>query len=331
MRKVIFLIPLLLVSLNVFAQTSISYQQQAWDLGNNLSQAALLNATSNDSGLIERTFASAKANAKNLKIALPELPAKTGDKTKDGAAALIYLMRTTGMPIMKILSEDFGAKHAALFELAFKTNLLLIMPDGEEGAAVVGVINKRYETAGLPAAVFSDLTGLIARNANYDEIKKEIFYLQKFVPLFAAANEFSENGEILYERKEYAKSAAEFSKALQISPTEPTFYYLRARAYMRDNKCAEAIADYTKVIQFAQTEKDKTNLPTVYHNRGLCHAISKRYSQGLTDLNMSIKLKPEYASAYKIRSLIHKEMGNAKLADADSQRAEKLQPGIMKN
>lgn len=334
MRKIIFLILLLSsVSLNVFAQASISYRQQAWDLGNNLSLAALLNAGSNDSGLVGRTFTSAKTNAKNLKITLPELPAKTGDKIKDNAAALYYLLNTTGTPIMKILTESFGAGHAALFELAFKTNILILLydPDGKETAAIVGVIDKRYATAGLPSSTFSELKRLIAARSATEEIKKEIFTLQKLVPLFVATGEFSENGELLYERKEYARSASEFSKALEISPTEPQFYYLRARSYMQDNKCAEAIADYTKVIKFAQSDKEKSNLPTVYHNRGLCHALTKRLPLALTDLNMSIKLKPEYASAYKIRSLVYKQMGNSKLAAADSQKAESLQPGIMKN
>ena len=333
MRKIIFLMLLLLsCSLNGFAQTPVSYQQQAWELGNNLSLAALLNAASNDSGLVGRALASAKMNAKNLKINLPELPAKTGDKIKDNAAALYYLLNTTGMPIMKILTETFGAKHAALFELACKTNILILLydPDGKETAAILGVIDKRHNAAGLPSSTFSGLKRLIAARSGSEEIKKEIFTLQKFVPLFVAAGEFSENGELLYERKEYARSAGEFSKALAISPTEPQFYYLRARSYMQDNKCAEAIADYTKVIQLAQSEKEKSNLPAVYHNRGLCRALTRKFPLALTDLSMSIKLKPEYASAYKIRSLVYKQMGNPKLAAADSQKAESLQPGIMK-
>jgi tetratricopeptide (TPR) repeat protein len=334
MRKIIFLILLLLsTALSGFAQASVSYQQQAWDLGNNLSLAALLNAASSDSGLVGRTFTSAKINAKNLKINLPELPLKTGDKIKDNAAALSYLLNTTGMPIMKILTDTLGAKHAALFELAFKTNILILLydPDGKETAAIVGVIDKRHNTAGLPSSTFSELKRLIAARSGSEVIKKEVFALQKLVPLFVAAGEYSENGELLYQRKEYARSAGEISRALEISPTEPQFYYLRARSYMQDSKYAEAIADYTKVIQFARSEKEKSNLPTVYHNRGLCHALTKRLPLALTDLNMSIKLKPEYASAYRIRSLVHKQMGNPKLAAADSQKAESLQPGIMQN
>lgn len=332
MKKIFFLISLLLsVTLVVAAQTAapVSYQQQAWELGNNLSRAALLNATTDDIALNGRTFELAKTNARNLKIILPELPARTGDKAKDNAEALYYLLNSTGMPIMKILTKNLGVKHAALFELAFKTNLLLLMSDGKEAQAIANVINKRHDTAGLPAAVFQDLIRLIENQASYDQIKKEVFNLQKLVPLFVAANEFSENGENLYAQKNYAASAAEFSKAMQILPNEPKYYFLRARAYLQGSRYAEAIADYTKVIQYAQSDSDKRNLSLVYHNRGLCYALSKKYAQALPDLNMAIKLNPSYASAYKVRSLVYRQTGNPKLAAADYQTAESLQPGIM--
>ncbi len=331
MRKILFLIILLLsVNFSVFAQTAVSYQQQSWELGNNLSRAALLNATTDDAALTERTFALAKTNAKNLKIVLPELPARTGDKIKDNAAALYYLLNTTGMPIIKIQSEkNLGAKQSALFELAFKTNILLLFPNGKEAQAIVDVINKRFETAGLTAYTFAELTRLVTGGATYEQIKKEIFDLQKLVPMFVAVSEFSKNGEILYAAEDYAGSAAQFSSALEILPDEPKFFFLRARTYMQGSKYAEAIADYTKVIRFAQSVEGKKDLPTAYHNRGLCYALTKRYALALTDLNVAIKLNPQYASAYKMRSMVYKQTGNLKLATADYQKAESLQPGIM--
>ncbi|HUR96620.1 MAG TPA: tetratricopeptide repeat protein [Pyrinomonadaceae bacterium] len=329
--KRILLITVLLVSahLSIFSQAAISYRQQAWELGNNLSRAALVNAMSDDVALAGRTFASAEANALRLKIRLPKLPAKTNDKIKDQAAALNYLLNVTGAPGVRILGQDFGPAHAALFELAFKINLLLMLPDGKEGKAIVDVINKRYEAAGLTPETFSALTMLVSTGAPFEEIKKEVFSVQKVTPLFVAVNEFTENGEAYYAQKDYARSAAEFSNALGISPEEPKFLYLRARANMQSSKFAEAIADYSKAIQFTQSAQEKRNLPVIYHNRGLCYALTKRYAQALPDLTTAIRLKPEYASAYKIRSMVHTQMGSIKLAAADRQQAETLQPGIM--
>ncbi len=310
--------------------SAVSYRQQAWELGNNLSRAALANAMSGDAGLTAAVFSSAEANAKNLKIRLPQLPARTGDKIEDHAAALNYLLNAAGMPIMKILYENSGAKHAALFELAFKTNILLMMPDGKEAQAIVGVIDRRYQAAGLSADVFAGLKRLIENRASYDEIKKEIFDLQKVVPMFVAVGEFSENGEMFYAQKNYAASIGQFSQALRISPDEPKFFFMRARSSMQNNRFAEAIGDYTQAIRFSETASEKKNFPVIYHNRGLCYALSKKYAQALTDLNQAIKLNPGYASAYKTRSLVYKQTGKPQLAAADYQKAENLQPGIMK-
>lgn len=332
MKKVFILISLILSAHFIAAaQTAavVSLREQSWSLGKNLSNAALVNSMSDDAALVNTSFSAAQANARNLRIKLPPLPAKTGDKIQDQAAAVSYLLNTTGQPIMKILNEDLGATHAALFELAFKMNLLLLFSDGKEAQAIVSVIDKRQAAAGLTPEVFADLKALIISQSSYKEIKEEIFKLQRLVPMFVAVGEYSDNGEALYAQKNYAGSAAQFSQALQISPEEPKFFFLRARAYMQGSRYPEAIADYTKVIQYAQSAPEQKNLPIVYHNRGLCYALSKRYAQALPDLNMAIKLNPAYASAYKIRSLVYKQTGSIKLANADYQRAESLQPGIM--
>ncbi len=334
MKRGILLFSLLIfgTAFSVSAQTAVSFKQQAWDLGTKLSQATFSNSLLNDPALTRRTFTEAKTNAKNLGIVLPDLPSKTQDKVEDNAEALYYLINTTGKPIIGILTEDFGAEHAALFEISLKTNILLLLyePDSEETAAIVNVIKNRRTTANLPENTFSELIVLIEHRSNFDRIKDEIFLLQKIVSKFVGSEEFSENGTIFYEKKEYAKSVAEFNQALQIIPNEPKFHFLRARAYMGLEKYQEAIADYTNVIKFAETEVEIKNLPTVYHNRGLSYGLLKKYPQAIADLNKAAELNPYYASVYKIRSLIYRQMRNTKLADADYRKAESLEPGIMK-
>jgi tetratricopeptide (TPR) repeat protein len=330
-RILISTLILLVVTAAVWAQGKVSSKQQSWDLGNNLSLAALYNSTSGEAAVARKKFAAAETNAKSLGITLPALPTTTHDNIKDKAEALFYLLNSTGKPIMEILAEDFGTEHAALFEISFKTNILLMLydPEGGETAAIVGVIRKRTPDAGLPPVVFEELIDLIGRKAGFEEVEKEIFILQRIVSPFVASGEFSVNGVVFYEKGEYAESIAEFSEAIKIIPDEPEFYFLRARSYLQDGKYKEAIADYTKVIQFAASENEKTNLPLVYHNRGLCYGLLKNYAPALADLSTAIRLDPEYASAYKIRSLVYREAGKKALADADYRKAESLRPGIM--
>jgi tetratricopeptide (TPR) repeat protein len=332
MKKITILLSLIigLVIQNFAQTTAVSFKQEAWDLGNNLSLAALFNAQGGDSGVLNRTFAKADASAKKLGITLPGLPARKGNKIEDNAEALVYLLHKTGAPIMKILGQDLGAEYAATYEIAFKTNLLLLLysPDGQETQTIVNVVNRQLPTAKLPKSSMERLFQLISGRAAYSEIKAEILTIQEINSKYLAMSEFSDRGQIYYEQKEYLKSAQEFTKALQYSPEEPQYYFFRGRAFLALGKNSEAINDYTKVIQFATSALEKSNLPTVYHNRGLAYGLLKKNALAIADLTAAIKLRPDYASAYKIRGLVYQQMGNLKSAKADLMTAESLEPGI---
>ncbi len=324
----------IMLSAGLAAQVkSESKKGLAWQLGSSLSVAAILHADSNDQGLVDRQFARAVANAGALGIKLSPLPAKTGNKIKDSAAVLRYLLVTTGSPIGKILEEDLGPEHAAIFEIALKSNILLMLygPGESETTSIATVIRKRRIDSKLPNVMTDPLLALIDRRASYNEVKTELLSLNYFAPMFIAVTEYSENGERFYAQKNYLASAAEFAKAIAVDPTGPEYYFSRGRAYLAQGNNVEAIADYTKVIQLNATSPSAfKNLPVAYHNRGLCYGLIAKKPQAIADLTMAIRLRPNYASAYKIRSMVYRKMGNVRLATADLQTAEKLQPGITK-
>jgi tetratricopeptide (TPR) repeat protein len=330
-------LPLLLVSVLAFAagicaQTSIDSKKSiAWELGSKLSLAAILSAETSDRALVERQFALATGHASKLGIRLPPMPKPSGTKAEDRAASLHYLLSTTGNPIGAILREDFGAETAAIFEIALKSNILLMLygPGDKETTAIAGVIRSRSGAANLPSSLTEKLLSLIDQQASYDLVKAELFDLHKVAPLYIAVTDYSERGENAYTNKDYAASAELFSKALEIDPSGPEHYFSRGRAYLQMGKNLEAIADYTKVLQLQRTsETVARNLPLVYHNRGLCYGLLGRYPLAIADLTQAIKLRPDYASAYKVRSIMYAKTGNARAAAADMAKAEELQPGI---
>lgn len=331
---------LLLVLVTAFASAvnaqanSDSKKRLAWELGSALSLASVLHAQDSDKGLVDRRFATAATAASALGIKLPPLPAKTGDKIKNSAAVLNYLLASAGGPIGKILQDNLGPEHAAVFEIALKSNILLMLygPGDSTTNTIAKVIRNRRTTANLPNSMTDPLLQLIDRQPSYAEVKAELFTLHDIAPTYIALTEFAENGERFYASKDYLASTAEFTKAIAIDSTGPEYYFSRGRAYLQLGKNTEAIADYTKVIQLKGSSSTVAkNLPLVYHNRGLCYGLVAKNVPAIADLTMAIKLRPDYASAYKIRGLVYKRMGNLKMANADFQSAERLQPGITSN
>lgn len=114
----------------------------AWILGSRLSLAAL----ANDRGIapeeIPVWLADARKAAKVLNVAFADLPARPA-ATAEGEAAsrdvLRYLLEQ-GKSIGPQLVQSHGGDHAALFEVAMKSNLLLVL--NKPGSQAVDYIAK---------------------------------------------------------------------------------------------------------------------------------------------------------------------------------------------
>ena len=171
--------------------------------------AALLSAESDDAALVNRQFAKAATAASLLGIKLPPLPEKTGKKVDDSAAVLHYLLNSTGNPIGQILRDDLGP-DAATFEIALKSNILLMLygPGESQANTIAGVIRNRRAAAGLPDALTEPLLKLIDEEASFEQVKKELLDLHQYAPLFIELTEHSAEGERLYAAKDYAGSAS---------------------------------------------------------------------------------------------------------------------------
>ncbi len=309
-----------------------STQKLAWVAGSKLSLAAVVNAEGMEKAVVDRQFAAASSASTSLGIKLPALPARKGDKIDDRATALNYLLNMTGNPIGGILTRNYGQDHAAIFEIALKSNLLLMLysPGESTSDTIANVIRTRRVTAGLPNGMTDPLINLIEQKATFDRVKTEVFNLHDLAPDFVALLDLGRKGEQLYAAKDYQGSAAAFTKTIVIDPEGPENYFGRARAYMQLGRNAEAIADYSKTIRLASGPNASKNLSIAFHNRGLCYYLTGKSQLAIADLTQAIKLRPDYASAYNVRGLVYQKMGNTKLANEDLQMAERLQPGITK-
>jgi tetratricopeptide (TPR) repeat protein len=310
---------------------SDSTMARAWVLGSKLSLAGTLYSQGGDAATVDRQFAAASDAAASFGLKLPALPARTGDRVKDSAAVLAYLLKSTGDPIRAILAKSYGSEHAATFEIALKSNMLLILygPGESSTNAIANVIRSRTASLSFLNEMMAKLLELIDQKASFEQVKAELFNIHEIAPQFIAVIEFARTGEAKYAERDYASSASAYTKAISIDPTEAEYYFGRGRAYMQLDRNSEAIADYTKVIQLeGKTPNAARNLSVAFHNRGLLYGMTGKYAAAIADLSKAIDLSPDYASAFKVRGLVYKQIGNSRLAASDLQRAEQLQAGI---
>ncbi|HEX8248482.1 MAG TPA: tetratricopeptide repeat protein [Pyrinomonadaceae bacterium] len=105
-----------------------------------------------------------------------------------------------------------------------------------------------------------------------------------------------------FERKEDMNSAvADLTKAVQLMPTD-YFLRIRARAYRKTRKFAEAVNDYTEAIRLA-----KGSAFDLYLERGDAFMESGKYVEALQDYEQSLKLDQQLKEIVERRITLARE------------------------
>jgi tetratricopeptide (TPR) repeat protein len=99
------------------------------------------------------------------------------------------------------------------------------------------------------------------------------------------------------------KAVAEFTRAIDLDPTNALGYYNRARSYQEIGKLDSAIRDYSKAIQL------NPNLANAHNNRGVAYATKKEQKRALSDFDRAISLDPTRADYYNNRGNVYAAKG----------------------
>jgi hypothetical protein len=137
----------------------------AWQLGSRLTLAAL----AHDRGLVPedaaKWFAEARAAAELLGTSVAELPEPAAATEGDGGSRRVhdYLFQQ-GQRIWRELTDRHGADHAALFEVAVRSNVLLVLyqPASPSVDALANSIREAAPKAELPAELWQPLLDTLA-------------------------------------------------------------------------------------------------------------------------------------------------------------------------
>lgn len=152
-------------------------RRAAWQLGSKLTLAALANDRGIARDEVPKWFAEAQTMGAELNIEIAPLPARPSAPEEEAASrdVLSYILGQEKAIGTEILNE-YGPADAALFQLATRTNLLLVL--NEPGTKAVQTIIKSIEALGprtdLPNDLWQPLVGLLKRGENPADVRAAV-------------------------------------------------------------------------------------------------------------------------------------------------------------
>jgi tetratricopeptide (TPR) repeat protein len=140
-------------------------------------------------------------------------------------------------------------------------------------------------------------------------------------PSVNPAQALADSAIAAFGRKEYDKTIADYTKAIQIDPNFATAYFNRASAYGMKSEYDKAIADYTKAIEL------NPGITGAYNNRGIAYLDKDDYDRAMADFNQQIRIAP-YARTYTNRGITYYKKNDLDRAMADHNQAIRLDPNL---
>jgi len=155
----------------------------AWLLGDNLSIAALLYNQGAPNDSVDRFLSKAKKIADIFGLTIKPFPAKGGSSASSSADMLHYLIAGDGAALGGALVRKYDEAHGALFEVAVKSNLLILLyaPGDSLGRSIADVIKSRLTAIHLPENLWSNLVTLVNSKGAVDAVKQAVFKMHKDV------------------------------------------------------------------------------------------------------------------------------------------------------
>ena len=136
------------------------------------------------------------------------------------------------------------------------------------------------------------------KNAEYNDTLKRA--MSKKAEQVAAKKEkdatvYNKRGIAWYEKKNYDKAIADFTKAIELNPRDDVLYHNRGNAWYRKGNYDKAIANYTKAIELNPKDDD------YYNMRGIAWYEKKNYDKAIADFTKAIDLNPKEGAYYHNR------------------------------
>lgn len=162
------------------ADRASNTKRMAWLLGSKLSLAVLANDRGAPADDVAKWFGDSHTLATLLGTTVSDLPQPppNANVNSDPEQALNYLF-SQGQQVGRDLANFNGDDHAALFELAVKSNILLALyqPNAPVVDALAEALKQAGERSGLPVELWQPLLDALDAHATRSDVHDAVFRL----------------------------------------------------------------------------------------------------------------------------------------------------------
>jgi hypothetical protein len=156
----------------------------AWRLGDQISLAGLLYAQGNQDDKVEQLLTSFKPLAEAMGVEIKPFPPRAATETETYADMLQYLLKGDGAETGQQIAQKFGLAAGLLYEVAIKSNLLLLLYEPGDDQGIGGVIQSRMTEVGLPENLWVGVVDAINNKAPQGELKSAVFKMHDDVAAY---------------------------------------------------------------------------------------------------------------------------------------------------
>ena len=144
-----------------------------WLIGDNLSLAGLVYAQGAAPADVSSYFDKARGLGANIGVVIPDLPPQEGNENDTLVSVIHFLIKGEGWQAGQLLAQGIGPQSAALFEVAIKSNLLLVLyePGNDNG---IGPIIQARLAGILPVELWQPAVDAIAAKQSADDVSAAI-------------------------------------------------------------------------------------------------------------------------------------------------------------
>jgi tetratricopeptide (TPR) repeat protein len=122
------------------------------------------------------------------------------------------------------------------------------------------------------------------------------------------------------KNKEHTETALKsLKKAIELDPERGEYFHKLGVIHSDMEKYPEAVAAFTAALEKNVEKREQT-----FFGRGLCYSSQEMYSEAGRDFSEAININPQYADAYKQRSVAYQKSGNNEAAEEDTKKYEEL-------